>query len=176
MFKWHMLCHPPTYLHNADRYHSCGDSRDTTTKQPISSAAGKQAPSCRLPCTDRQTDRLLHCTNHQGDPLLFQISLTCRWAIAYACNYGKHRRLVCPNWELQPVAEVLCLWSQMSNIGAGIPPPPYHWREKPQGSLYPGVHASSKSMRLTLHKRALSTVGKITSLPAAVSTVLDECK
>lgn len=59
MLKWPMLCHPPTNLHKADRYHSCDNGRDTTLnslKQPISSAAGKQAPSCSLPCTDRQTD------------------------------------------------------------------------------------------------------------------------
>lgn len=69
-----------THLHSADRYHSCGDGRDATTKQPISSAAGKQTPACSLPRTDGQTDphtvqiiRVAHCYSsfhwHADKPL-----------------------------------------------------------------------------------------------------------
>lgn len=127
------VIHPP--ICTMQKYHSYGDRRDTTTKQPISSATGKHyCIATTLQVTlDGQTDPYTSA-NHCCSPLLSQVSLACRWAIAYTSNYGKCQRLTCPNSELLPVSEVLLPRSTMSNTSWHPPRPPYHRREKPQGS------------------------------------------
>lgn len=129
-----------------------------------------QPPSCKLPWTDRQTLTLVQNTTLAH----------CYSKLHSHIDEPQHTQLrQAPKTDVPQLgACVRSFVAKISNKQDWLAPPthtPYHEREKLQGSTL-GSYTLQKRMRLMLHKRALSTAGRITCLLAAVSAVLDICK